>query len=329
MAQCRVKRSEGSSLRIFDDCTVDQSTAGGSLASLTELRCAHFQRLRAAAGISETQYYDSMCSKPYSGGKVEVSGKSGSIFLRSHDSSLVLKTIEDHEFDVLRDMLPHMVLYLEQHPESLLCRFFGAYKLIVGGSTLRFVVMSNVLPHPAEQIYDLKGTTEDRWVDPTPGSVLKDTNFEPYTLGFEAEQRGRFVQVLCDDADFLDSVGVMDYSLLVGVSSAAATAQRPSSSSSSSSSSALASSSGFPRQGWLCSAGGKQVEVNLHMGIIDYLQRWTPKKVAAHWIKKATIGCFHEIDTEPPAIYRHRFCKYFLRKVQPLGSGPRPLALRQ
>jgi hypothetical protein len=308
IAQCRAQHSGGLRLRIFDDCTTERSTPGGSSASLTELRCTHFQKLRAVAGISEEQYYASMCSKPYSGGKVEVSGKSGSLFLRTHDNTLVLKTIADHEFDVLKDMLPHMVLFLQEHPESLLCRFYGAYRLVVGGSTLRFVVMGNVLPRPAEQVYDLKGTTEDRWVDPVPGSVLKDTNFEPYTLRFGAARRARLVQAMCDDADFLDSVGVMDYSLLVGVSPLK---------------DAAASSS---QGGWLCSAGSQEVEVDLQMGIIDFLQRWTPKKVAAHWIKKATIGCLHEIDTEPPAIYRQRFCKHLLRKV--LVKGDRPQALQ-
>mmetsp|Transcript_65972 Transcript_65972/g.185691 ORF Transcript_65972/g.185691 Transcript_65972/m.185691 type:complete len:118 (-) Transcript_65972:77-430(-) len=46
------------------------------------------------------------------------------------------------------------------------------------------------------------------------------------------------------------------------------------------------------------------------MGIIDYLQRWTPKKVAAHWLKKLTIGCTQEIDTEPPTVYCKRFAKH-------------------
>merc|ERR1712124_246741 len=50
-------------------------------------------------------------------------------------------------------------------------------------------------------------------------------------------------------------------------------------------------------------------------GIIDYLQRWTPKKVAAHWLKKPTLGCCHEIDTEPPTIYCARFYKYLVGKI--------------
>merc|ERR1719235_221198 len=58
--------------------------------------------------------------------------------------------------------------------------------------------------------------------------------------------------------------------------------------------------------------------VILKMGIVDMLQRWTVKKVAAFWLKKPTIGCCMEIDTEPPTIYCNRFVKYFFRKFTTL-----------
>ena len=54
------------------------------------------------------------------------------------------------------------------------------------------------------------------------------------------------------------------------------------------------------------------------VGIIDILQQYTFKKKLAHFIKKRTIGCCHEIDTEPPAYYRSRFVKFFIDKVRPI-----------
>ena len=44
------------------------------------------------------------------------------------------------------------------------------------------------------------------------------------------------------------------------------------------------------------------------------------RQVAAFWLKKPTIGCCMEIDTEPPAIYCNRFVKYFFRKFTTLES---------
>merc|ERR1712216_359968 len=56
------------------------------------------------------------------------------------------------------------------------------------------------------------------------------------------------------------------------------------------------------------------VPVIYSLGIVDILQQWTLKKKAAHVIKKVSIGCCHEIDTEPPNYYRGRFA----RKLQAL-----------
>merc|ERR1719330_745124 len=108
-----------------------------------------------------------------------------------------------------------------------------------------------------------------------------------------------------DDAEFLLTLGVMDYSLLVGVTPLPAGSEQM--------------SRGHPgataMRGWLERPDGRTPFL-FQMGIIDYLQRWTPKKVAAHWIKKATLGCYHEIDTEPPAVYCKRFYKHFFDKIQ-------------
>ena len=38
--------------------------------------------------------------------------------------------------------------------------------------------------------------------------------------------------------------------------------------------------------------------------------------MAAHWLKKLTIGLCHEIDTEPPDVYAARFLRYFRDKVR-------------
>mmetsp|Transcript_84208 Transcript_84208/g.146224 ORF Transcript_84208/g.146224 Transcript_84208/m.146224 type:complete len:389 (-) Transcript_84208:49-1215(-) len=290
-------------LRIFDNHTLDFKI-DGQPANFTACRCSQFQRLRAAMKVSEEDYLTSLCMEPFLGGEKAASGKSGSLFLRSHDNRFVLKTIEQHEFDVLEAILPSYLLYLEEN-DSLLCRFVGAYSLAMRRRTLRLVVMSNVLPSKPDVIYDLKGTTEDRWVDPVCNAVLKDNNFHPFTLFFKAEERRRLLECVKNDTQFLESVGTMDYSLLLGVSSEENERFRDGA-----------------MTGWLSMCNDdKKAPKLFQMGIIDYLQRWTPKKVAAHWLKKPTLGCCHEIDTEPPMIYCSRFFKYMDRKMQCYSEG--------
>lgn len=305
---CRISQSQLLRMRMFDHCTVSQKGDDSTpRMELTESRCSLFKRLRAAAGITEEQYYSSMCSSPFSDVKVEVSGKSGSIFLRTQDQKFVLKTIVEHEFQVLNAMLPHMMLYFDQNCDSLLSRFFGAYELTVDGQIMRIAVMSNVLPYKPDVVYDLKGTTEDRWVDPSLGGTLKDLNFT-WTIRLDQQLRKNLLNIIRDDADFLESVGVMDYSLILGVTwLQEKLTESP--------------RGNFMVRGCLQHIeGGEPIAADLQMGIIDFLQQWTPKKVAAHWLKKATIGCFHEIDTEPPAKYRQRFCKYFFNRIARVGD---------
>eukprot|EP00929_Paragymnodinium_shiwhaense_P105724 TRINITY_DN7079_c0_g1_i1.p1 TRINITY_DN7079_c0_g1~~TRINITY_DN7079_c0_g1_i1.p1 ORF type:complete len:474 (+),score=109.41 TRINITY_DN7079_c0_g1_i1:159-1580(+) len=310
-------------MRIFDNQTVTFSMQGQPDAIFTESRTTQFRRLRAASGIAEEEFAHSICAKPFTGGQKAASGKSGSVFLRSHDNKFVLKTIEQHEFDTLNDILPNYVLYLEENTNSLLCRFYAMYSLKVRNTTLRMVVMANVLPQKAMQVYDLKGTTEDRWVRPDGNAVLKDNNFSQCSMLFEGEDRRNVINTIRDDAEFLESLGLMDYSLLLGVTQVDGSEATP----------------GAKRAGTRCAKAirGQLIPVRnappeerlFQMGIIDYLQRWTPRKVAAFWLKKPTLGCCHEIDTEPPQKYCARFYKYMDRKMLtkiPEESGSQPVA---
>jgi len=290
-------------LRIFEDHTFPFILGNGESASFVECRALQFRRLRAAAGISEADFVSSLCDHPFQGQSGQ-GGKSGALFLKSHDDRYILKTIEEHEFACLKDILPNYLLYLEENKSSLLSRFYGAFALSIGRVTLRVVAMRNCLKGKQAHIYDLKGTTEDRWVDPSMHAVLKDNNFIPYTMRFDNSTAKRLVAIIRDDADFLESCGLMDYSLLVGVSS---------------SMSADIEQASDSHAGWLHSSQEPYVPCTFQLGIIDYLQRWTPKKVAAHWLKKFTIGCVNEIDTEPPAVYCARFYKYFTTKILPKG----------
>lgn len=289
-------------VRIFEDYSFSFKLPDGDDATFIECRGKQFRKLREISGTSKESFLDSICGGPLKGGK-EASGKSGALFLRTHDNKYLLKTIEEHEFDVLRDILPNYVLYLEDNPASLLCRFYGAYSLKISGHTLRVAVMENVLRKLTKgmEIYDLKGTTEDRWVDPSVHSVLKDQNFGAAAMCFDAVTCRRLQQTIQYDAEFLETLGIMDYSLLVGVTIGAGVDAAPTRTS---------------RSGMILrQAESTPIDCHFQYSIIDYLQRWTPKKVLAHWLKKPTLGCFHEIDTEPPTIYAARFFKYFERKI--------------
>lgn len=283
-----------------------------------------FTAVRKGFGISEADYVQSMSS--LDGGGTQDSGKSGSLFWFSADKTIILKSITQKEVDKLLEMLPDLAAhYAEARATNRLCllsKILGAYCITCGRTKINMMAMNNVFPAdiqpamPGEvssqpRVYDIKGTTEDRFVEPKPGKVMKDLNFEGHTVYLPAADRQAILEAVEADTELLESYNVMDYSLLLFV---------------------------FPR-----GQGGKPtnlskvysgveavsedaedeeeepqiVPADYRMGIIDMLVPYSKRKIAAHILKKLTIGCFHEIDTEPPGYYQQRFVSNVEEKIEP------------
>lgn len=72
---------------------------------------------------------------------------------------------------------------MRQNPYSLLCRFYGVYKIKVKYmKPIKVIVMDNLMGNRVDKIvniYDLKGSTFHRINDEVkPGAILKDLNFK-------------------------------------------------------------------------------------------------------------------------------------------------------
>jgi len=201
------------------------------------------------------------------------------------------------------------------HRDSLLTRYFGAYRFTPtrGGDVVRIVVMKNVLEGAKHQkVFDLKGTTEDRWVEELEGKCLKDINFKSLAIYTSAEIHSRLHSVLQHDTRFLEHLQIMDYSLLLSVQKIKESAHTGT----------------HPKQasqlmgGLEGAVGGERKSDKLkcepcifHVGIIDTLTTYNIKKKVAHALKSSTIAHFYDIDTEPPNVYAERFRNYFKRKI--------------
>jgi len=283
-------------------------------ASFTVICGESCRQLRIHWGLEEQFWQSVLSAEGLQGGGVQKSGKSGSLFWFTSDSKFVLKTVEKHEIDKAIQLLPELVKHSSTNPNSLLVHLCGFYTLKVHSEILTFCVMTNAFPGQKPQvIYDLKGTTEDRWVAPMPGKVLKDLNFADKMIGLEDAEGVKTLQSIIDaDADFLARLHIMDYSLLLGVRE-------------------LAEGEEFVNThagGWSCLEGHEPLKgvtlvhksgarhVMYELSIIDVLQDYNWKKKVAHFIKSMSIGWFHKIDTEPPAKYARRFKSYFHQKVQ-------------
>ncbi|KAG2488884.1 hypothetical protein HYH03_012678 [Edaphochlamys debaryana] len=190
----------------------------------TDYAPSTFRRLRESAGLDASSYMLSLCSD-HALRHLASPGKSGSFFFLSQDERFFVKTMARCELEVLLAMLPAYHRHVEDHPHTLLSRFFGLHAVTTpSGRKFRFVVMSNIfrtpLPLPVHLKFDLKGSTLGRTAGRPlardPAVVYKDLDLD---LGIRLEEgwRERLLFQLRADCALLAGVGVMDYSLLVGV----------------------------------------------------------------------------------------------------------------
>ncbi|KAF4693372.1 hypothetical protein FOZ60_011115 [Perkinsus olseni] len=325
-----------------------------------------FAKLRRVFGVTDAELVSSLCDHPLrTQSGTGDAGKSGSIFWFTSDSKYLLKSISRKESILLQNIVGDYLKHFIKNSNSILCRFFALFKIKLQGfkRSTRFVVMNNIFGGlSCQRKYDLKGTTEDRYVaqnsgvetshgtgrgehaggadggQDTPRSpkVLKDLNFSGQTVMLPEVLCAAIKSAIVYDTEFLMKHRIMDYSLILGIHETTDVAAVKALVDADQVAAAIVVSSApatptavAPRSrlfelyqggvpGWDDERGVCMV---YYVGIIDILQQYTFKKRAARVMKKYTIGCFHEIDTEPPEYYRNRFVKYLDEKFVPLSDA--------
>lgn len=154
-------------------------------------------------------------------------GKSGSFFYFSRDYRFIIKTIHHAEHKFLRRILKRYHEHVKSNPHTLLSRFYGLHRVkLPHGRKIHFVIMNNLMPphRDVHETYDLKGSTVSREYPEekakvNPRAVLKDINWlnRGRVLELGPEKQSLFLEQLKNDTAFMQELGIMDYSLLVGI----------------------------------------------------------------------------------------------------------------
>ena len=182
-----------------------------------------FAYLRRMFGVNEYDFLLSVCGNAnYI--EFQSNAKSGQFFFYSPDGKYMIKTMTNTESKFLRRILPHYFRHCAMNPNTMITKFLGMYrvKLYHLRRNVKFVVMKSVYDTDKHlhQLFDVKGSTTGR--DANPGDAVKKDNDIRRTLpdgAFVLEpglQERLRVQVE-HDCQWLKSMKIMDYSMLIGV----------------------------------------------------------------------------------------------------------------
>jgi len=182
-----------------------------------------FARLRKRFDINDVDYMLSLCGS-FNFLEFVSNSKSGEFFFYSHDGRFLIKTQRKSESQFMRSVLQQYFNFVADNPKTILVRLCGAHRVKLPHLRRRmhFVIMMSVfaeatIARPVHRIYDLKGATAGRKAK-ADETVRKDLDIlsDGQTLKL-GRRRQDFVDQIAKDAGFLEAIGVMDYSLLVGI----------------------------------------------------------------------------------------------------------------
>jgi 1-phosphatidylinositol-4-phosphate 5-kinase len=218
----------------------------------TPYKSEAFAELRAACNIQTVDFLKSFETST----KPSISeGASGAFMFFSGDKRFIVKSMAESECRFLCDIADEYVEYLIKNPWSLITKFLGCFKITLYEKKFYFVVMENLFDVMEEGVtihhrFDIKGS----WVNRSysrprrgakvkcrhcsmqfkygahkkliqcpnvvglhePNVVLKDNDLRTrMRIGSEAGKE--LYEHLREDSLFLCSLGIMDYSLLLGV----------------------------------------------------------------------------------------------------------------
>jgi len=96
-------------------------------------------------------------------------GKGGEFFYKSFDNKLIIKTINEKELKVFKDILKDYSNHMRKYPNSLIARIYGVYKFNFKKEkqTQVIILMENLCKVSSRAVwrtFDMKGSKYNREV---------------------------------------------------------------------------------------------------------------------------------------------------------------------
>ena len=179
--------------------------------------------MRRAFGVNEFDFLQSVCGNANFIQFIS-NAKSGQFLFYSTDGKYMIKTITTTESKFLRRILPHYFRHCVENPNTTMSRFFGMYrvKMYHLEKRTKFIIMNSVFDTDKylHSFYDLKGSILGRKAKKS-DTVKKDNDLREKlpksAISLHPSVREKMRKQLEIDCNFLASMKIMDYSLLVGI----------------------------------------------------------------------------------------------------------------
>ncbi|KAL0917438.1 hypothetical protein M5K25_012498 [Dendrobium thyrsiflorum] len=182
-----------------------------------------FRHLRKLFAVDPADYMMAICGNDALR-ELSSPGKSGSFFYLTQDDRFMIKTVKKSEVKVLIRMLASYYQHICKYENSLVTKFYGVHCVKPnGGQKVRFIVMGNLFcsEYRIHRRFDLKGSSHGRTTEKAEEEIDETTTLKDLDLNFVFRLQSTWFKKLIwqieRDCEFLEAVGIMDYSLLVGL----------------------------------------------------------------------------------------------------------------
>ncbi|CAF0920939.1 unnamed protein product [Brachionus calyciflorus] len=319
-----------------------------------------FRYLRRKFNVNEVDFLHALGETELK--EVSNPGASGSVFYKTSNDKYILKTVQYQECEFLKTLLAGYALNLLQNlinqKFTLLPTIYGLYcyqkyeltSMLTDRTNIRIVIMNNILPSdvPIHEKYDLKGSSYKRKASKAERAkshpTFKDLDFleeHPSGLIIDEKHYDNIISSLKRDCLILESFGIMDYSLLLGIHNLEkernnnaieayyeakigdpnhinpSLASTGSPTASTTYRSSTSTSRNLENQFNISAVPAKNAKgerLLLYFGIIDILQSYRFKKKLEHTLK-SMITDGSKISVCRPSFYAQRFINFMTESV--------------
>ncbi len=217
-------------------------------------------------------------------------GRSDAFFFTNFSERFIIKSISKGERKYfIKKMLYGYYKRVLNHEDSKLSRILGVFRF--DHMNTNIIILENITPYrESALLFDMKGSTYQRSTISNPeeasrGKTMKDMDFKllDFKLYLDPAVATALYNIIAKDVEYLNSVGVMDYSILVGIYENYYEAS--------------SRYTIFSKVNQVC-----------NIGIIDFMQDYDIRKKAESEIKRMVSGM--EISSIEPDEYAKRFLEF-------------------